>query len=702
MGSIKTYGIKEGDVFVIMNPLGDIYPTEVSPDQGLYRDDTRFLSRLELRVEGMIPHLLSSTVKEDNVLFTADLTNPCLNKSCCRIEKDTIHIFRSRFIHGHVLHERIRLKNYNNQDVKLKLEIFFDADYFDIFQLRGVKRKKKGECLPVDVQNSRVVFSYRGADRVTRYTTINFSPQPEHLREKEAVFQVSLPPHGEYEIFISIAIGYGSDYAVLDYDRSFDITTNRIKSIICSTVQVHTSNEQFNDFLNRSRADICTLVTETPYGLYPYAGIPWYSTTFGRDGIITALECMWIAPDIARGVLRFLAAHQADSVDPDNDAEPGKIPHEIRKGEMARTGEVPFAHYYGSVDATPLFVILTGEYFRRTGDLETVVELWDNIRRALRWIKDYGDLDQDGFVEYQRHTEKGLVNQGWKDSHDSVFHSDGTLAKGPVALVEVQGFVYQAWNNANKLARIIGDDETVRMAQSMLRRLKSNFQRAFWSKKIGMYALALDGQNRPCEVRTSNAGYTLFTGIATKKAAKRIARTLLSDEFFTGWGIRTLSKQEVRYNPMSYHNGSVWPHDNALIALGLSRYGFKKEVLQILTGLFDASLFVELHRLPELFCGFERRPGEGPTLYPVACQPQAWASAAVFLILQAALGLSFESETNSIIFRNPTLPYYIDAVEIHNLTMLDSSVDLFLERYKDDVVVKVIKKEGDVNIVIYK
>ena len=469
-----------------------------------------------------------------------------------------------------------------------------------------------------------------------------------------------------------------------------------------NTVTIRTSNEQFNDFIDRSKADICTLVTKTEVGLYPYAGIPWYSTIFGRDGIITALECLWSKPDVARGVLAFLSTHQAKDLDPENDAEPGKIPHEIRRGEMVRTGEIPFAHYYGSVDATPLYIFLAGEYLKRTGDIDFIDEIWENLKAALTWIRDYGDMDGDGFIEYSRHSQKGLVNQGWKDSYNSVFHDSGELAEPPIALVEVQGYVYGACNHLIKLARYMGDQEVVSIASSIVSKLKKNFHKSFWSKKIGMYAIALDGKKHPCEVRASNAGHALFTGLAHKGAAKRMVRLLLSERFFSGWGVRTIAMGEPRYNPMSYHNGSVWPHDNAIIGMGLARYGYKKEVIKLLEGLFEASLYVELHRLPELFCGFIRRPGEGPTLYPVACQPQAWASGAVFLLLQACLGLSFEAETNSIIFKNPMLPDFIEYVEIENLRLMESRVRLFLERYKDDVVVKVLDKEGDVKIVIFK
>jgi glycogen debranching enzyme len=367
--------------------------------------------------------------------------------------------------------------------------------------------------------------------------------------------------------------------------------------------------------------------------------VPWFSTVFGRDGIITALQTLWLNPEIAKGVLEYLASSQADRTDAMADSEPGKILHEMRRSEMAATGEVPFARYYGSVDATPLFIILAGAYFDRTADRDFVERLWPNIGRALSWIDDYGDVDGDGFVEYARHSGKGLVQQGWKDSSDSVFHSDGKIAEPPVALCEVQGYVYAAKLAAAKLSRVLGNVDRSCALEVQAETLRTRFEEAFWCEDLGTYALALDGRKRPCRVRASNAGHCLYSGIASPERGRRVAETLLGNEFFTGWGIRTLGKSEVRYNPLSYHNGSIWPHDNSIIASGLARYGSKKLAGQVLLALLDLSSEVDLHRLPELFCGLKRRPAEGPTLYPVACSPQAWSAAAPFLILEGCLGI---------------------------------------------------------------
>jgi glycogen debranching enzyme len=699
----RTRVLKHGETFAVFDRYGDIQPLGLG-EQGLYHEGTRFLSHLILRVGHNRPLLLSSTVRDDNAFLAVDLTNPDLTADGqVAVPRGTVHFLRKKFLWEGTCYEQLRIMNYGLILVNLDLSLQFDADFADIFEVRGFRRARKGRQHPAAVEPGVIWRAYEGLDDVTRRTCIKCSPAPATTSASELHFTLHLPPKGEATFDLTVTCDAASPVTA---PVRFAIAASKAKDALrparSGYCEISTSNGQFNHFLNRALADLHMMLTDTVTGPYPYAGVPWFSTAFGRDGIITGLECLWINPDIARGVLAYLAATQAQEESAAQDAEPGKILHETRRGELAALGEIPFRQYYGSVDSTPLFVMLAAAYYERTGDRAFIEAIWPNIERALHWIDTYGDADRDGFIEYSRRSPKGLVQQGWKDSYDAVFHADGALADGPIALCEVQAYVYAAKRGAAELAAMLGDEPRARELSRQAQILREAFDRAFWCETLATYALALDGSKRQCQVRTSNAGQCLFTGIVGRHQAQRIAHTLMDEDGYSGWGIRTLAATEARYNPMSYHNGSVWPHDNALIAYGLGRYGLKDHVLQVLTGLFEASLFLDLQRMPELFCGFAQRPGEGPTLYPVACAPQAWSAAAVFMLLQACLGLEVRSPAAQVSFSHPVLPEFLQEVQIKNLKVGSGAVDLLFTRYAQDVSISIDRRQGNVEIITIK
>jgi glycogen debranching enzyme len=703
LADLATRVLKDGETFAIFDRHGDIRPLGFE-NEGLFHEGTRFVSRLKLEMDGKTPLLLSSHVREDNDFLVADQTNPDLERpGGSSIRSGTIHFVRTIFLLEGECFLRLEISNFGLERAAFDVSYSFQADFVDVFELRGMTRSARGRVLPAEISPDAVILRYEGLDGVLRETQLFFGRPARAIGAERAVFPIELAPHERTMCDLRIGCRLGEQRPRHEpVDAAFEKRHAKFEQQRASLTAILTTNPQFNDWIHQSRADLHMLLTQTSQGLYPYAGIPWYSCVFGRDGIITALETLWCEPDIARGVLTYLAQNQAAESNAARDCEPGKIIHEERRGEMAALGEIPFGRYYGTIDATPLFIVLAGRYFERTGDAEFIGTLWPAIERALTWIDSYGDCDGDGFIEYQRRTERGLGNQGWKDSEDSIFHSDGTLAAAPIALCEVQGYVYEARRLAARIAAALGHHEETARLEEGAARLKNDFQTAFWCEEIGMYALALDGHKRPCRVRSSNAGQCFFSGIAAPQHAARIAETLLRADFSSGWGIRTIPVGEPRYNPMSYHNGSIWPHDNALIADGLARYGFKDATLQILGALFDASRFMEFNRLPELYCGFPRRRGEGPTLYPVACNPQAWAAAAPFLLVQSMLGLRLDATVGRVTLNNPLLPEATPSLEITNLQLPAGTVDIRFHRdaANASVSVSVTRRRGNVEVVV--
>jgi glycogen debranching enzyme len=695
----ETRALKDGETFGVFDVFGDI--TGIGGGQGLYHDGTRHLSLCHLRLTGHRPFLLGSATSVGGHVLTVHLTNPDLPGDHELLwPRSVMHIRRTSFLWEHTWFSRISVANHGLTPLSLTLELAFDADFRDVFEVRGAQRAARGRLLPPQATGDGLRFEYHGLDGVARHTVIQVEPAPAIAPGRCAV-DLTLPPRQRRDVYVSVVCGDAALPTPLHARFAAAMTqattaSDRVRSRLAG---VRTSSDLFDEWLERSRADIAMMVTQTPHGPYPYAGIPWFSAMFGRDGILTALSVLWADPTLARGVLLGLAATQATRTDPASDAQPGKILHEARGGEMAALGEIPFKAYYGSVDATPLFVMLAGRYYHRTGDLETIQRLWPHVEAALAWIDRDGDADGDGFVEYARATDRGLVNQGWKDSHDAVFHADGTLADGPVALCEVQGYVYAARLHAAELADALGHEETARRLRVVAERMRGAFEERFWCDDLGVYALALDGDKRPCRVVSSNAAQCLFSGIASPDRARRVAETVMSDGMFSGWGVRTIREGESRYNPMAYHNGSIWPHDTALVALGFSRYGLKHQVVRIAEGLFAAAQQFELRRLPELFCGFGRHAGEAPTRYPTACSPQSWAAASSLLIVEALLGLDIDGRRRRITLRLPRLPSALEWLRFSRLTVRDGELDLLCERRGDDVGTSVMRRIGDVVLV---
>ncbi len=688
IGDDRTLVLASGDTFAIFDRHGEMHPAPASR-HGLYSGGTRFLSGLWVHIAGFRPLLLSSGVRHREGGAFVHETNPGVQGEDLQLARDQVHVIRRMRLEDGLCEIELSLRSYASSAIRIPIRIGFTCDHADVFEVRGARREQRGRPITPEISKGAVSLGYLGLDGVVRTTQLDFDPAPARVSAGSAEWIASLAPGERMKIGIRIACALREGekfrapgrYAI----RNGGTPRDGLE------VRLSTSSPAMNAWIRRSAGDLAMLTAATAHGPMPYAGIPWFCTPFGRDSLIVALETLWIEPELTRGVLRFLAAHQADADDPERDAEPGKIIHEMRSGEMAALREIPFERYYGSVDATPLFAMVAAAYFERTGDLALLRELWPHLERALAWIDGPGDPDGDGFVEYQRRSTRGLTNQGWKDSWDSIMHADGSLAEGPIALCEVQAYVYGARSGLARAASHLGHHERAAQLASAAERMRSAFADAFWCEELDTYAIALDGDKRICRVRSSNAGHVLLTGLARPEHAEAVGRTLLSPELFSGWGVRTLATSAPRYNPMSYHDGSVWPHDNALIAAGLARYGDTRAAATIASALFDACRALEDDRLPELLCGFDRHLGEPPTLYPTACSPQAWASGAVFLLLQALLGLAIDAEAGTIEFAQPALPAEVDAISIRGLEIGSGSVDLSLTRSGDALDLRVLR-----------
>jgi glycogen debranching enzyme len=700
----KTLAVKEGETFLYCDLEGNL---DHGGDYGLglYSQDTRFLSHFRMTISGRDPVLLSSS-SERGYMSYVDLTNPDLYEGeDVVVPQQSLNIRRIRAINGR-LFERVRVKNYNAHAISLDLEFSFGADFADIFEIRGMPRDDEGELeFPTVGEDGSIEFVYLGLDDVRRCTRVAFASKPDRIDIEgdvaTASFRLHLGPYQTKLIGMTVEPIVGDDVpAPMEFDVAVHELRRSYEDWERESTQIVTDNEVFDQLLDRSLRDLRALFTQTPDGGTLAAGIPWYVTLFGRDSLVAAHQLLMVNSQPARLALERLSALQGTVVDDWRDEEPGKILHEVRRGEMARSGMVPHTPYFGSVDSTPWFVILYAQHLRWTGDVEFARKLLPSAEAALAWIDDYGDMDGDGFVEYKTRSRRGIRNQGWKDSFDSVVHADGRLAEAPIALAEVQGYVILAKMRMADVYTALGDEQKAEWLRGSAHELRKRFNEAFWMEDEKYFAGALDADKRQVRTIVSNPGHALYCEAVDQEKATQVAKRLLAPDMFSGWGIRTMSKAAAAYNPMSYHNGSVWPHDNALIAAGLKRYGYARSANRVATALFDAAIHADYLRLPELFCGFTRRTPNRPVSYPVACSPQAWAAGSPFLMLQAMLGISSRADLNLLTVNQPHLPAWLNTVELRNLQVGRSRISLVFRREGEITSFSMLSRDGDVRVVM--
>jgi glycogen debranching enzyme len=734
--------LKHDNLFLLSDAYGDIHVD--GRGLGLYEGDTRVLSTYDLRLNGIRPVVLRAGPAA-NYRGTIQLTNPdyVLNPagsgdgSEIVLRRHSLGVVRERVIGGG-FGERISVQNFTTSPERARLTLTLDADYADIFELRGLVRDKRGERLPTEGDGGQVQFAYRGLDDAIRRTFVRISP-PMTLIDSDGraptsgpvtlELDTTLEPGGHVTLTVDawsdvpgpIALApvddplEPSEEAAAQPDEpegepevavrasvSVDQPEAMHRAWRSTSASIETPDVLAERALERASADLRLLLNSGPGEgeRYVAAGVPWFSCLFGRDSLITSMQLLSVRPQIARSTLSILARLQATAVDEWRDAEPGKILHELREGELARNAEIPHAPYYGTVDATPLWLMLLDEYERWTGDVELVDRLWPNALAALNWLDEYGDIDGDGLIEYERHSRRGLLNQGWKDSGDAIRNRDGSLAEGPIALVEVQGYAYAARRGLARLARMRGDSSFATAQDEAAEKLRRRFEETFWMEDAETYAMALDGSKQRVDSVASNAGHALWTGIAATERAASVARTLTGRGMWSGWGIRTLSSETVGYNPIGYHLGTIWPHDNGICAAGFARYGLIDEARLVAGTLLEATVHFREARLPELFCGFERERSPLPVPYPVACSPQAWAAGSLFHLVSSTLGMRPNAREQRLELFRPMVPGSLQNLRMRNLRVGEALVDLEFTTEDGTIAVEVLRRTGDLDVVV--
>lgn len=730
LGNVQV--LKHGNLFLLTDQFGDVHPD--TRGLGLYQGDTRRLSCSILRVGGQRPVLLQASAG-GNYHGAIQLTNPRMERNLRdkvrpeeALDSQKLGIARHRLLTGDLLEERVKIVNYAEAPETVELELELAADAADIFEVRGWTRPERGRQLPIAMRASRVTFRYDGLDRVRRGTHVAFTDpaasfgavDPDVAGSANAGW-VTLRWSWQLGPGEARELGWlawtterpaprrGNGSAEPD-ETLFPVPPRPAEDLVGASyhawnrgiAEVRTDNELFNLAIRRSASDLRLLINDGPgpEQRYVAAGVPWFTTLFGRDSILASFQALSVRPQLAVETLEVLASLQASEEDPDRDAEPGKILHEYRVGEMANDGEIPHHPYYGTADATPLWLVLLGATYDWTGDRALVDRLWPNALRALDWIDHWGDRDGDGFVEYERRSPRGLVNQGWKDSHDAIRNRHGELTRTPIALAEVQGYVFDAKRRTAILARVRGEHDLAERLDREADLLQSRFEDAFWVEDQGIYAMGLDGQKRQADAIGSNAGHCLWSGIASPERGRRVVERLMAPDMFSGWGIRTYASGQVGYNPIGYHTGTVWPHDVSLIAAGFKRYDQHEATNRLVGRIFEASQHFADFRLPELFCGFDRDTSPIPVPYPVACSPQAWAAGSIFLFMETMLGLRPHAEHCELELAKPELPDWLTKATISSLRVGDATVDLLFHRWRGGTSAEVLRKSGDLDVTI--
>jgi glycogen debranching enzyme len=687
----------DGKTFLSTTVAGDISPAG-APDVGFFHDDTRFLSHMELRVGGHRSVVLSASTEKTFANQVELTTSTITLRDSFDLPENTIHLRREQLLANDQFHDCLTFENFNLVPVSLAVEIHYAADFVDVFQVRGTARAEHGQYYKPITSKEGVVFVYRGRDKIFRQTSINFSPAPVRISDYIAHWDVDLAPLRQYKIHITITPGVQHERTragSAGRDANLRLRREAFQRWESQSTVFQSSNEAFDIAIRTAIGDFHALQIPDGNEHVIAAGIPWFATLFGRDSIIAAYQSLSLNPQLAADTLRVLARYQGKEVNDWRDEQPGKILHEYRTGEMTRDGEMPFGPYYGSIDATPLFLILLSEAWNWTADEDLVAELLPHAYRALEWIATYGDLDGDGLIEYQRRSARGLANQGWKDSWDANMHRDGAVAKPPIALVEVQGYVYDAKYRMASLLRSFGDTVTADRLKRETSELLKRIEKMYWMPSRSFYAMALDGEKQQVQVIASNPGHLLWNRAIGKDRMRSVVNRLVADDMFSGWGIRTVSADERVFNPLSYHRGSIWPHDNSLSVHGMALNEFREPATRVFTTLFHAALRFRDFRLPELFCGVQRRDYDDPVHYPVSCSPQAWASGATFLMLNSILGIRPSAPRKELNVVNPELPEWLDHLHIRNLRIGHCRVGLDFTRRGKRTFCNVVDVEGD-------